>query len=209
MSNFIDLTGQKFGRLTVIKRVENTKEGKAKWLCQCECGHIIKVNGKVLRNGHTQSCGCLQRDMAKIKNIKHNLHDTRLYNIWRGIKQRCYYKRHHDYKNYGARGIKICDEWLNDFISFYNWAMANGYDENAPRGKCTIDRIDVNGDYEPKNCKWVDIKVQANNKRTNCYVTFNGEKHTIAEWSKIYKIPYFTLYARLFKLNWNFERAIK
>ena len=147
--------------------------------------------------------------MAKIKNIKHNLHDTRLYNIWSGIKQRCYYKSHHDYKNYGARGIKICDEWLNDFKSFYNWAMANGYDENAPRGKCTIDRIDVNGDYEPKNCKWVDIKVQANNKRTNCYVTFNGETHTIAEWSKIYKIPYFTLYARLFKLNWNFERAIK
>ena len=152
MSRCIDLTGQKFGRLTVIKRIEN-QGTKAKWLCKCECGNFSKVTTDNLRNGHTKSCKC--------SIIKHKYaHKESLYFRWIGIKERCNNPNAYNYKNYGLRGIKVCKEWNDDYLKFRQWALNNGYKENL-----TIDRINVNGNYEPANCRWTTWKEQNNNKR--------------------------------------------
>jgi hypothetical protein len=234
MQKPIDLTGQKFGRLLVLKRAENNKDGRAMWLCRCECGNERIITGKSLRNGHTRSCGCLNKDiisdvsfidrtgerfgnltvqqrvedyiapngkhhvrwkckcdcgneidvdvcnlvrgytkscgcyktemLSKI-HTKHSGRYDRLYKVYANMKNRCLNKNASDYIYYGGRGIAICDEWLNDYLSFKTWAYHNGYDENADFGKCTIDRIDVNGNYEPNNCRWVDMSTQNANRR--------------------------------------------
>lgn len=113
-----------------------------------------------------------------------NLIERRLYKVLQDMKSRCYNPKNNHYQNYGAKGIKICNEWLNNYLEFEKWALANGYDENAPRGKCTIDRIDNKGDYCPKNCRWVDMKTQHYNTTRNVYVTANGETLTLMEWAK-------------------------
>lgn len=186
---FIDLTGQKFGRLTAIKKCGNTKEGKAIWLCTCECGNEVKVIGKDLRRKHTQSCGCLQKESSRSIHYKHGLAKTRINNIYHNMKQRCENK---DNKIYGGRGIQVCEEWKNDFQSFYDWAMSNGHTDEL-----TIDRIDVNGNYEPSNCRWVPMKTQQNNRRNNHLVKINNEEKTLSEWSTIYNISINTIRTRL------------
>lgn len=113
-----------------------------------------------------------------------NLRERRLYRVLQDMKSRCYNPKNNHYQNYGAKGIKICQEWLNDYLEFEKWALSNGYDENAPKGKCTIDRVDNNGDYCPENCRWVDMKTQHYNTTRNVYVTANGETLTLMEWSK-------------------------
>jgi hypothetical protein len=135
--------------------------------------------------------------------FKHGKRHTRLYTTYANIKTRCYNTKNIRYKHYGARGITMCDEWLNDFQAFYDWAMANGYQEEL-----TIDRIDVNGNYEPSNCRWVNWRGQQNNRGNNHLIEFNGQVHTMAEWARISEIPYQTLARRINTYGWSVERAL-
>lgn len=172
-----DLTGQKFGRLTVIKMADYRKKGKITWVCRCDCGNYVDMPGINLTKANgTKSCGCICK--------KHGMFGTRIYNVWHTMKERCYVKSQSSYPNYGGRGIKVCEEW-QEFIPFMEWAYANGYDENAPRGQCTLDRIDPSGNYEPNNCRWATYKEQANNTKSTVFLTYKGETKPASEWSKI------------------------
>lgn len=196
---FVDLSGQKFNRLTVIEKAY-VKNKRTYWLCECECGNKTIVMGTNLTRFHTKSCGCLQKE--KHIGLIHGLSNHRLANIWCLIKKRCLNEKDKIYKYYGAKGITICNEWKNDFKVFYDWAINNGYEDNL-----SIDRIDVNGNYEPNNCRWVDKKTQTRNTTTNKYYTYKNETHCIGEWAEIYNIRRGTLWDRLNK-GWSIERAL-
>ena len=177
-----DLTGKRFGRLVVLEFVPNDKSGSF-WKCMCDCGNIHTVYGSDLKNGHTKSCGCI--------NLKHGLTNTKLFSVWHGFKSRCYNKNTRSYKNYGGRGIKVCEEWRNDFMSFYNWAINNGYHDDL-----TLDRIDVDGNYCPDNCKWICSKEQHRNTRKNIFVEYQGKKMCLAEVAECSGISKHVLYQR-------------
>ena len=164
MSALKDLTGQRFGRLTVIGRAGSTPEGTATWRCLCDCGKECIAEGAKMRKGNTKSCGCLHDDAARMRRTTHGNSGTRLYAVWKAMIQRCSNHSDKNYDRYGGRGITVCPEWRNDFQKFYEWAMANGYDDNAAAGRCTIDRIDNDKGYGPDNCRWVDMKTQNKNK---------------------------------------------
>lgn len=166
------------------------------------------VRSGALKTGHTQSCGCYGFEIAREATTKHLKSDTRLYWVWHGMKQRCENPNSDSYKAYGGRGIKVCEEWSNDFVPFYEWAMANGYDENAPHGECTIDRIDNNKGYSPDNCRWITIKEQANNKQQSVWVEINGESKTVKTWCDIYKINYGCVMHRIHHMGWDAVKAI-
>lgn len=208
MKNNIDLVGKTFGRLTVIKKLRPNKRRNIQWLCQCSCGNKHIVITSYLINGKIKSCGCLQKEKLAKRVTKHHLRNTRLYGVWANIKQRCYNPKNSHYKSYGGRGIKMCDEWKNDFLSFYKWSIANGYNENADYMKCTIDRIDNNGNYESNNCRWISMKKQSLNTSRNHYLELNGVRHTVYEWSKITGIKLSTILNRINKYHWSSERAL-
>ena len=140
MGKINDLTNQKFGRLKVVEYYGNNRHGKALWLCQCDCGKAKVIVGSSLLNKYTLSCGCYNKEYAKKLHSKHNMSYSKLYKVWQGMKTRCYNPKFIYYCNYGGRGISICDEWLDDFAKFYEWAIANGYKEGL-----TIDRINNDG----------------------------------------------------------------
>lgn len=183
-----DLSYQKFNKLTALYRVHDyvSPSGykKAQWMCLCDCGNYTIVPASQLKGGGTKSCGCLKA-IASSENGKktktHGESHTRLYGIWAGIKSRCYGPYMQDYKNYGGRGITMCDEWRNSYIAFRDWALSHGYTDDL-----TIDRIDVNGNYEPQNCRWITIKEQCNNTRVNRYLTLDGVTKTKTQWSEEY-----------------------
>lgn len=165
MGKRIDITGQRFGHLTVIKYSHtDPKSKKAVWECLCDCGKIHYVCGKELRSGNTKSCGCQKIEHTRMLKYKDGRRSERLYGVWNTMIRRCYCKTNKTYRFYGAKGIKVCDEWHN-YPNFKKWAYENGYDETAPKGECTIDRIDFQGNYEPSNCRWVSMDVQRKNKR--------------------------------------------
>jgi hypothetical protein len=180
-----NITGNKYGRLTVIEYIPKS----AKWKCLCSCGNYKISTYSDLFTGKVKSCGCLQHETTN--NLTHGLSDTRLYTIFRGMKQRCYYKKNNYYDIYGGKGVKICDEWLDKesgFLNFYNWAMNNGYEDGL-----TIDRIDSNGNYEPINCRWATYEEQGNNTSKNVYITYKNETKTMSQWSKELNINYSSL----------------
>lgn len=197
----INLKGQKYGRLTVISFAYR-KDKKTYWNCICDCGNECIVETSAMRTGHTNSCGCYMRERAKEANIKHGLYGTPLHKKYRGMIERCYDKNSDHFKYYGERGIIVCDEWRKDFKSFYDWAIKNGYEKHL-----TIDRIDNNGNYEPSNCRWVDIYVQANNKRNNRVITYNGKTQTLKQWCNELDLPYKQTHARIYKSKWSIEKA--
>lgn len=202
----------KFGRLTVIEKAEPhvSKGGvhKGQWLCECDCGNIVKVITSNLIAGNSTSCGCYNNEQIKIRSVTHGQRHTKLYGVWSNIKLRCYSETNKSYLNYGARGIKMCDEWRDSFESFSIWAYEHGYNPDASYSECTLDRIDVNGMYCPENCRWATAKEQSNNRTNTLYLTVNNETHTISEWSDITGIKYHTIFARINKLGWEPERAL-
>jgi len=203
MGKFIDLTGKKFTKLTVIE-YKGCNNGRSIWLCKCDCGKEIIITSKVLLNGNTNSCGCYAIERAKEANTKHGLYKHKLYDVWSGIKSRCYEKKHKYFNYYGGRGISVCEEWRNDFKVFYDWAVNNGYKDGL-----TIDRIDSNGNYEPSNCRWTTWKIQGNNTRKNVFIEYRGEIKTLSEWCEKLDLAYYTIQSRIKKLGWSVEKAFE
>ena len=195
--------GEKHGMLTIIGVAYARKQHRYV-VCRCDCGNekIIEISNILAKKHMTVSCGCKKESKKVLEKLEKEEH-KRIYKIYYGIKTRCYNTKAIEYKNYGSRGIIMCEEWKNDFKSFYQWAIKNGYEDNL-----SIDRIDVNGNYEPSNCRWATQEVQANNKRNNRKIEYNGETHNICEWAKIINVKYNTLCMRLDKYHWSVERAL-
>ena len=183
-SKIIDLTGQKFNKLTV-KGIAS--RNPLYWECVCDCGNIVNVRTSNLKRGMVKSCGCLHHK----GNPKHHLSNTRIYRIYKKMIRRCCSPDEPAYINYGARGISVCNEWKESVENFYNWAIANGYDDQL-----TIDRIDNDGDYCPENCRWITLEAQSRNRRSNIDVTINGVTKTLTEWAREFDVPYKRVYAR-------------
>lgn len=197
-----DLTGNKYGKLTVIKRDDSRKSRKAYWICQCDCGNIKSVRSDSLQGGNIRSCGCLKAEQDKI-NLKESevkkktqkfgrpFGKLRIHEIWANMKSRCYNKSDKRYSDYGGRGIYVCDEWKNDFFAFYSWSMENGYSDSL-----TIDRINNDDGYKPDNCRWITVREQANNRRSNINITIGNVTKTLKQWCEVFGVPYSRVYRR-------------
>ena len=199
MSLCEDLTGKRFNKLVVLYRDENGHGDKSRWKCICDCGAETTVSGTNLKTGAVKSCGCLRH----MKHDTHHLSNTRLYRIWNAMKNRCYLKSHHAYSYYGARGITVYAEWKDNFETFYDWAINNGYSEGL-----TIDRIDNNGSYSPENCKWSTREEQVNNRRSCVLITYNGETKNLMQWCELLNLSYKLIHQRMRLKNISFEEAI-
>ena len=197
MSRLKNEIGNRYALLTVIEKADT--KNKAYWICKCDCGNITTVSGSNLRNGSVKSCGCLRNK----SHLTHHLSKHPLYNVWYHIKRRCLKEKNPAYKDYGGRGITICEEWEKSFESFYFWAINNGYENNL-----TIDRIDNNKGYSPDNCRWTDSKTQCNNRRSCVMITYNGKTQNLMQWCEELGLNYKRIHNRLYKCKWSFEKAI-
>lgn len=183
-----------FGRLTVLSNLGSRS------LCMCQCGSTKTFHNGNLRSGDSKSCGCLRKELVSEKNTKHLMEGSRTYVCWSNMKARCFNEKHHRYSAYGERGITVCDRWRDSFENFI------GDMGEAPEGR-TIDRINVNGNYEPGNCRWATREQQDNNKRSSVKVDIDGNLKTAAEWSSISGVPRRTIVSRL-NLGWGAKSAV-
>lgn len=199
-----EMIGKRFERLTVIKQVDDyvSKSGRAhkRFLCVCDCGTQKEFLKEHLVSGRTKSCGCLRSERGR-KAVKHGEIHTRLYRTWSNMLTRCYNPNVYAYKNYGGRGIIVCDEW-HEYKKFSEWARRTGYTDEL-----TIDRINNDGNYCPENCRWADEYTQANNKRNIHWITYNNETKSIKEWARELNVSYKALHSRIVRYGWSVERA--
>ena len=204
MGNFIDLTGQKFGRLTVIERAGNNKCRTDAWLCKCSCGEERVIDSRRLTSGNTKSCGCYKAEYIRVARQKHGKSRTKIYTKWKTMKDRCYNPKSNQYKNYGARGIITDTRWKDDFQVFYDDVSKlphfgeEGY---------SLNRIDNDGNYELSNIEWATNIEQQNNKRNNHLIEYNGKTQTLTQWAMKYGLNFWTLKERL-KRGWSIEKAL-
>lgn len=202
-----DITGKRYGRLTVVKRWESLPSGHSKWLCVCDCGKTKIVEDSNLKHSDKISCGCWRKELYK-ENAKYRgeSHNT-LYIIWASMIRRCTNPKEQNYKYYGARGIKVCNEWVEDkngYFTFKNWALLNGWEEGL-----SIERVNVNGDYCPENCIWIPFSEQCKNKRTTHWITYKGKTMCLTDWANEYNINRYTLYCRLYRSGWSIDKALE
>ena len=197
-----DLTGQKFGKWTVLKFDKKSK-GNTYWLCQCECGTVRSVSVQHFKHGGSNSCGCTYNKKLLPGEGKKLPHYKRISRILSAMFERCENPKNTNYYLYGSRDICVCKEWHN-YMTFYKWAMDNGYADGL-----TIDRIDNNGNYEPSNCRWVTKAEQNRNTRRNIIVTINDETHCLSEWCRIFNKSVSSVMSRVFDLKWNIAKALE
>lgn len=195
MGKFIDLTGNRYGMLVVLKRDTSAKSKVTKWICKCDCGTIKSIFGCSLKSGRSKSCGCQMNKGVKGQNQTHGLTHTRIHKEWCSMRRRCR-PNSPDRKIYYDRGITVCPEWENDFIPFYEWAMANGYNDTL-----TIDRIDVNGNYCPENCRWITNEMQQTNKTNTIRVVYEGQEYCLRTLCLKIGFPYKLAHKRYKKLK--------
>lgn len=197
--------GLRSGRLLCLEAIKSNsnKNKHIRVKCICDCGKIIITKGTEIKNHNIKSCGCLRLENSLKAHTKHGMTKSKIYRLWYGMKMRCYYCNGKDYHLYGGRGITVCNEWKNDFMAFYNWAIANGYKEGL-----TIDRKDVNGNYDPSNCRWITSAEQHRNTRTNKFLKYNGEVRCASEWSEKLGLNYNTLLWHL-RIGWNIKDALE
>ena len=188
--NFI---GTRFGQLTVISPFESDLNGLSRWVCKCDCGNETVAYGTNLKRGLTTSCGCKRKEVTREEKTTHGMYGTPLYHSWSGMLQRCKNSNDKLYYRYGGRGITVCEEW-NDFENFYQWAIKNNYKPGL-----TIDRINNDDGYYPENCRWTDRITQGNNTSLNRRITYREITKTIAQWARLFKMDYNTLYRHLAK----------
>lgn len=202
MGQFIDMTGRRFGRLVAVSKTdERSANGSVKWLFKCDCGNEAIIDGSSVRNGLIKSCGCYHSECATKLCISRRVHGEepqRLYNIWCGMKGRCNNPNAPKYPRYGARGIKVCKEWVSDFTAFRDWALSHGYADNL-----SIDRIDNDGNYEPGNCRWVTNKQQSRNRSTNHMIEYQGKNISLMEYAEKTGMNYNTLKERIYNGRWS------
>lgn len=201
MSKLIDLTGKTFNRLAVIERAENAKSGLPRWKCQCSCGNIKIVQGGHLRTKHTQSCGCIHKECQKKRLTKHGMCGTPEYRSWYHMLDRCYNPNDSEFKNYGARGITVCNEWRNGFSGFYNDM------KKKPSPQYTLERIDNNKGYFKENCRWATWKEQSLNRRNNHRVKLHEWDLTITEWAQFVGLKPHVIFQRLYQ-KWPPAKAV-
>ena len=208
--------GQKKNYLKVIGITRLPNKHRA-FLCECDCGNTTTIEPTFWEQGTVKSCGCMHKELLRESNITHGFSKDRLYSVWNGVRERCLNPKNPNYRNYGGRGIEICPEWLNDFEEFRIWSLSTGYDYEAPRGECTLDRIDVNGNYEPSNCRWITIQEQNKNKRPSSEwkkrdckrFCVDGVFKTSSEWCEIYGVSGQTVHYRMKTYGMSFEDALK
>ena len=200
MAKFNDLSGKKFGYLTIAERVQNAKNGKARWKCICDCGNETIVTSTDIMTGHTSSCGCKRYESH---NRVHGMNKTDIHTKWVQMRQRCYNKNDASYIHYGAKGVSVCDEWRNNFIAFMNWSYSNGYKEGL-----SLDRIDNLKGYYPDNCRWVKWEDQSGNRMNNIKITFNGKTQNLKKWCDELGKDYLFIRQRIIRDGMTFDEAI-